>query len=138
MSKKWEETPKPCENCGGMMTRKKYRGRLEDRAVFERRRFCSLSCANTRTDISKSGWLWRVKKYRKKNCEACGIAERLQVHHVDGNHKNTNQKNQKNLQTLCIWCHRFIHHTADRRGWKEPGRLPSLAWQRAFPTGWPG
>ena len=76
-------------------------------------------------DITKAGWLWRVRgKYRKDKCEACGISERMQIHHIDGNYRNADPEN---LQTLCVWCHRFVHHTAKRCGWKEPGKLLLLS-----------
>ena len=43
-----------CACCGAMLTRKRYKsGRLEDRTVFEKRKFCSQSCANTRNAETK-------------------------------------------------------------------------------------
>ena len=77
-----------------------------------------------RDGLTMRGWLWRVRaRYRKDKCEACGIGERMQIHHIDGNYRNADPDN---LQTLCVWCHRFIHHTAKRCGWKEPGRMVKL------------
>jgi len=59
------------------MQRKRYHGRLEDLSAFQKRRFCSLSCANTRTDLTKHGYSWRARKHLKATCEACGHPRRL-------------------------------------------------------------
>ena len=47
----------------------------------------------------------------KKNfCELCGFIAhdkiQLDIHHLDGNHKNNNQEN---LMTICANCHRLEH-----------------------------
>jgi hypothetical protein len=40
---------KTCQRCGDVLTRKRYGGgRLEDKTIFEKRKFCSISCANSR------------------------------------------------------------------------------------------
>ena len=120
---KKEETPKPCECCGKEMTRRKYGNRLEDLAAFKKRRFCSLSCANTRTDLTKHGYSWRARKHLKEACEACGYRHRRQAHHIDQNNRNNEQEN---IQTLCKHCHDFWHTTAKRLGRTVAGRMPSL------------
>lgn len=118
------EPEKSCGRCGTEFQRKTFNGRLEDLGVFKRRKYCSLSCANTKDRPSHwETYHWRARKHRKPSCEACGLTERLHVHHVDGNHENSDPTN---YQTLCVYCHGFLHATADRLGWIQPGRLPNL------------
>ena len=99
--------PKKCANCETMMTRKLYGNRLEDMAVFKRRRFCSLSCANTKA--KPKSYNHRARKFLKDRCEVCGSAERRQAHHKDRDQSNNTPEN---IQTLCGSCHTALH-------WKE-------------------
>jgi len=121
---KKQEYEKCCECCGAVMLRKRYRGRLEDLSAFERRRFCSLTCANTRTDLTKHGFSWRARKHLKAACEACGHPYRLQAHHMN---QDIMDNRPENIQTLCKHCHDFWHTTAKRRGRTVAGRMPCLA-----------
>lgn len=121
--KKIEENPKFCECCGSVMHRKRFGERLEDLSVFKKRRFCSLTCANTRTDLTKHGYSWRARKHLKKKCEACGYAKVLQAHHIDQDKANNEPEN---IQTLCKHCHDFWHTTARRLGRAVAGRMASL------------
>ncbi|NDE99979.1 MAG: HNH endonuclease [Verrucomicrobia bacterium] len=66
---------------------------------------------------------WRARKHRGTSCEACGSTDLLHAHHVDGQPENNDPSN---IQTLCVFCHNFLHATADRLGWTLPGRLPPL------------
>ena len=119
-----KQTPKKyCECCGREMLRKDYHGRLEDRLIYLKRRFCSLSCANTRTDLTKHGYSWRARKHLKTNCEACGYQKRLQAHHIN---QVISDNGLENIQTLCKHCHDFWHTMARRLGWTVAGRMPSL------------
>jgi hypothetical protein len=102
-----QEQPKPCEACGTMMSRKRFNGVLEDLTHFGRRRFCSLSCANTRTTVGYHGLSWRARKHLKTNCEVCGSAKMLAAHHRDENRENNEPEN---IQTLCVTCHARLHH----------------------------
>lgn len=120
------EPEKYCDTCGIRLERKRMQtnGRLEDLGVFKRRKHCSLSCANTKEGNVKRGtYHWRARKHRKSSCEACGLTDQLHAHHVDGNRKNNEAEN---IQTLCVFCHNFLHALADRLGWTAPGRLPRL------------
>ena len=124
--KRKAEPEKYCLICGIRLERKRMgeNGRLEDLGVFKRRNHCSLKCANTRMRPSHWGtYHWRARKHRKLLCEACGWMEHLHAHHVDGKPEN-NEK--ENIQTLCVYCHNFLHATAERSGWTEPGRPPVL------------
>lgn len=115
---------KPCQNCGVPMSRKRYGAQLEDLTVFSRRRFCSLSCANTRKTLTKHGYSWRARKHLTISCEACGERRDLHAHHVDQDKANNQPEN---IQTLCKWCHGFLHATAKRLGLAVAGRMASLA-----------
>lgn len=108
-------SPKPCERCGSMMQRKRFNGTLEDFTAFQRRRFCSLSCANKRGNWGKSS----TAKHRAANkmklaaCEACGRPhEKLHVHHKN---EDFTDNSPQNLETLCPSCHKRRHVSAKRR-----------------------
>ena len=122
MQKVCEEL-KPCAVCGQVMFRKRYGARLEDLNAFNRRKFCSLSCANTRMELTKHGYSWRARKHLKISCEACGSALKLEAHHIDQDRTNNAAQN---IQTLCSHCHDFWHTTAKRIGRLVAGRMPCL------------
>lgn len=129
MRRQWKAkyaTPKQCEFCSKLLQRRRNAaGRLEGYRDFVRRRFCSLSCANSRSKggESRKAYHYRARKVRLNECECCGTAKRLQVHHVDENWKNNVPSN---LQTLCIFCHHFWHATHIRLGLKPAERMPRL------------
>jgi hypothetical protein len=125
MGRKAKQTPiKSCEHCGYQFERKRINGRLEDLSVFHRRRYCSLICANSKSEnLTKGAYHWRARRMRKCECEACGGKANLQAHHVDQDHTNNTPKN---VQTLCKPCHDFWHSTQKRLGLPIAGRMPSL------------
>lgn len=114
---------KNCERCGTSFGRNRYRGVLEDSRAYLRRRFCSLSCANTRDALTKHGYSWRARKHLRDSCEACGGRKSLQAHHIDQDKTNNAPEN---IQTLCKWCHDFLHSTAKRLGITVAGRMAFL------------
>jgi hypothetical protein len=114
---------KNCERCGTSFNRNRYKGVLEDSRAFLRRRFCSLSCANTRDTLTKHGYSWRARKHLKAFCEACGGRQSRQAHHIDQDKANNDPAN---IQTLCKWCHDFHHSTAKRLGIPVAGRMAFL------------
>lgn len=119
-----QEPEKYCDHCGIRLERKVYNGVLEDMGAFKRRKYCSLTCANSRKRPAHwETYHWRARKHRKNYCEACGATTSLHAHHVDGQPENNKAEN---IQTLCTHCHHFLHATADRMGWERPGRLPNL------------
>src|SRR5580704_9617442 len=120
-----EIDPKPCERCGVLMERKRFNGRLEDASVFRRRRFCSLTCANSRDDVTRGAQHLRARKLLGTACAACGAPTSLVAHHVDQDPANNAPEN---VQTLCKQCHDFWHSTQKRRGWPIAGRMPGLDW----------
>jgi hypothetical protein len=118
-----KDPKKSCERCGVPLTRSVTGGRLEDMGVFLRRRFCSLTCANSRDSVKKGTLHWRARRLRKEMCEACGAPKSLQAHHVDQDLRNNDPTN---VQTLCKHCHDFWHTTQKRRGLSIAGRMPPL------------
>ena len=102
-----------CPVCGTKMERKRYggRGRLEDMTRFMSRKTCGPVCGSTKTEVTKSALHWRAKKHRKANCETCGTANDLHVHHIDRNPANNDPAN---LMTLCSSCHLKLHWREDR------------------------
>jgi len=115
---------KCCGHCGIPLKRKVWNGRLEDHQAFLRRRYCSLTCANSkRVRLTKHGYSWRARKHLKTACEACGQETSLHAHHLDQDIANNAPEN---IQTLCKTCHDFWHSTAKRRGRAIAGRMPML------------
>lgn len=115
-----------CENCSKALERRRNAaGRLEGYRDFTRRRFCSLSCANSRSKGGKSRKAshYHARKQRAKACEACGAISRLQAHHVN---EDWTDNRQENLQTLCVFCHAFWHAMHRRLGTTPTHRMPRL------------
>ena len=115
-----QEPKKHCEFCGTEMFRKRFNGRLEDFSVFDRRNYCSLSCANSTKDPTEAAFRWRAVKLRGASCEKCGATSKLHTHHIDGDISNNVPEN---IQTLCASCHITHHHSTRRRGLMIAGRL---------------
>lgn len=119
--------PRHCEHCGSLLERRRNKsGRLEGFRDFMRRRFCSLSCANSRPKggQSRKASHYHARKQRLETCECCGAASRLQVHHVN---EDWTDNSPANLQTLCIFCHHFWHAMHRRLGVMPTRRMPRLA-----------
>jgi len=115
---------KRCEICGKIFQRKRLTsGTLEDRGSYMRRRFCSLSCANSRPKggNSRTRCHVRARENLKKSCASCGSTENLCIHHADENWANNNPEN---LQTLCKHCHSYWHITRRLNGVKPSGLMP--------------
>ena len=130
-----QEQPKPCATCGQIMFRKRYGSQLEDMSAFNKRKYCSRSCGNTRVVLTKHGYSWRARKHLKPSCEACGWPHKrsLVAHHVD---QDITNNAPENIQTLCKTCHDFWHATAKRLGRSIAGRMPSLEPRLGSPIGW--
>ena len=115
-----------CEFCTKSFARKRWTsGALEDLSSYQKRRFCSLRCANSRPKggLSRKAFHARARKQRKTNCEACGTTKRLHVHHVNEDWRNNESVN---LQTLCTFCHQFWHALHARLGLKCMKPMPNL------------
>ena len=119
--------PRSCETCAkGLQRRRDASGRLEGYRDFMRRRFCSLSCANSRSKggTSRKAAHYHARKLRGPECEACGTTQRLQAHHVN---EDWTDNRPENIQTLCIFCHHFWHAMHIRLGVKPTKPMPKLA-----------
>lgn len=100
---------KYCEQCGDLLTRKRYNGRMEDMSVFLRRRYCDQKCfalGQTKDEPTLAALRKRSVKFRGDVCEQCGAADSLDVHHLDLNPSNNELSN---LMTLCGSCHTKWH-----------------------------
>lgn len=139
--------PRQCETCSNTLERRRNdAGRLEGFRDFMRRRFCSLSCANSRPKggTSRKASHYHARKQRAESCEACGTSKRLQAHHIDEDWKNNEPTN---LQTLCVFCHAFWHAMHRRLGVTPTQRMPRLVspsamglppeWDDCAPTAMP-
>lgn len=114
---------KSCEICGITLTRKRFNGVLEDYSAFIRRKFCSLSCSNSRSKGGKSETRMRVaaQKLIGESCECCGSSMNLHAHHVNG---DWSDNRVENIQTLCESCHHSWHSRHLVHGLRPLLRMP--------------
>jgi hypothetical protein len=114
-----------CSACAALLERKRINGRLEDRTVFLKRKYCGRACMALGyvSDMSQpNSKRRRVTRFRGTTCEVCGATENLHAHHIDGNLDNDSSEN---IQTLCGSCHITHHHRVRRAGLTVPGRAES-------------
>lgn len=72
-----------CKFCGKQLERKRINGRLEDKTVFSKRKYCNRLCmakGYTRLTVSRSGYLSRARKFLKSECETCKQSASLRVY----------------------------------------------------------
>lgn len=118
-----ESLPVPdrwCAECGTPLARKRFRGRLEDRGPFLRRRFCNRACMaryQTRPTVGLSRLHQRASRFVRSVCEECGGRSQLGVHHMDRNPANNDASN---LRTLCASCHTSWHWKHGKRSSATP------------------
>lgn len=99
-----------CAACNNPFIRLRINGRLENRSMFLKKKYCNRKCMAAgmkKENPTRSALLKRVRHLLKSNCEGCGTPDRLGIHHKDRNWRNNNQSN---LQTLCASCHTSLHH----------------------------
>lgn len=113
--------PRSCAWCGRMLERKRYNGRLEDFAVFQRRKFCDVLCMSQDFDSrastasspkAKTGNYHARKLVPKGECATCGKLNARDVHHLNG---DRNDNDPSNLTRLCRGCHLRLHTWPSRR-----------------------
>lgn len=112
---------KKCAFCGKQLERKRINGRLEDRAVFLKRKYCNRTCmaqAMIQEEATLAALRKRAEQFRGDQCEMCGARESLAVHHLDQNPANNEPKN---LMTLCGSCHTKWHWQHGKTPWKTRG-----------------
>ena len=139
--------PRQCKTCLTTLERRRNEaGRLEGFRDFMRRRFCSLSCANSRRKggESRNAYLFHARKLLRPACEACGVTENRQAHHVNTDWRDNSPEN---VQTLCLFCHHFWHAMHERLGIAPTQRMPKLVppllmglppeWDACAPTAMP-
>lgn len=100
---------KNCLQCQKRLARKRYNGVLESNHPFHKRKFCDQICMakyQVKERVTIGMLHQRARKYRKNQCEMCGTARGLGVHHKDGNLANNKPDN---LMTLCAGCHTKWH-----------------------------
>lgn len=103
--------PKVCQQCNAQMERKRYRGTLESRLNYMRRRFCDQQCmakwqeGRIKRPSAQNSRRQSAKVVRPA-CAWCQSSARRHVHHIDANPLNNTPAN---LLTLCAACHRLAH-----------------------------
>lgn len=107
---------KACAFCGKPMVRQRLgSGRLEDRGVFLRRKFCDRACM-AKAQLSPDPSATYMRNFRKEACEDCGSTSQLGVHHQDEDRTNNSPKN---LRTLCATCHAKHHWENGKQPWRK-------------------
>ena len=128
--------PKLCEFCGNVYERRYINGRLEDRGVFLKRKFCCLSCSvsaqHATPPPTEAAARKRTKRFIGVRCDSCGHDAGLCMHHVNGNPMDNTAQN---LQTLCTYCHSVWHATLKRLNMRPLKPMPRLIeWDDCAPT----
>ena len=98
-----------CKYCGKLMERRRYSGRLEGRSNFAKRVYCDRMCmaqGMVRGEGGRNMYALAARKQMAATCEMCGAAERLQVHHENGDYRDNTPGN---VGTLCASCHMKWH-----------------------------
>jgi len=108
-----------CAFCGKRLERKRINGRMEDRAIFLKRKYCNRLCmaqAFVKEAVTLSTLHWRAHQLVGSSCEMCLTMKNLDVHHKDGNPANNTPEN---LMTLCDSCHLKWHWEHGKQPWKK-------------------
>jgi len=101
--------PKDCLHCQKPLERKTFNGRLEDRGVYSRRKFCDMTCAGAASQTETPALATLRKRHlphRGTTCQQCGSLRLVSLHHVDGDPSNNDTAN---VMTLCGACHTKWH-----------------------------
>jgi len=96
-----------CKYCGETKPRSEMATRKDGTLKGKRCKDCSIK--NFVNEYKDGGRIIRLyRSSLKSSCEICGFTgekKQLDIHHLDGNHKNNTPKN---LQTVCANCHRLL------------------------------
>ncbi len=106
---------KICRTCGRAFNRSLFGKRLEDATRYQKRKYCTKSCASFRKEAmtNKSVFSSEAQALRKNICEACGSRSVLVAHHING---NITENHPSNIMTLCQSCHSKLHWSLRKRG----------------------
>lgn len=104
-----------CGHCQKRLERKRYGKRLEDLAVFKRRKFCDKECMARGFEAKpkKADPSWMTAHYHARKikppgpCEKCGATGKTDVHHIN---ENWRDNSLENLMRLCRSCHLREHN----------------------------
>ena len=126
--KDYKHKPKKlCERCGTPLVPRIFSGREENYSAFMKRKFCSLSCSNTRGKVGLSRTQKMVQARDvalQETCACCGGKEKLAIHHINEDWQNNHSEN---LQTLCVYCHQQWHGLHRKLGIHCSTPMPPLA-----------
>ena len=106
---------KNCLQCQKPMERKRFPSSLEDRACFQRRKYCDQLCMAKhfiKEKVTLAALRKRAEKFRGTECAECKTTKNLAVHHLDENPANNATGN---LMTLCGSCHTKWHWRNGKR-----------------------
>ena len=129
------EPKRYCQYCRKRLIRKIMNGRLEDLAIFTRRKYCDVLCmakGMVKEKVSRSMYHKRAKRFLKNQCEKCQSVKQLSVHHSDGNITNNVPVN---LMTLCASCHLKLHWENGNIIPKRPKTFCSICGKKAEARG---
>lgn len=116
-----KETPeKYCAYCGKKMERKRYKHKMEDLKIFNKRKYCCRDCMkkgfvkvgiNTKQTSRNAHQSAYTLAYsvlgKEKVCELCGSIKSIDIHHKDGNYQNNTPDN---IMVVCRSCHMKLHN----------------------------
>lgn len=125
------ELEKYCQFCGKRLHRKIINGRLEDSAVFTRRKNCDVLCmakGMVKKQATISALHLRAERFKSDKCEKCGTRTNLHMHHLD---KDLTNNAPANLMTLCASCHQKWHWANGRTIPKRPKTFCTICGQEA-------
>ncbi len=120
-----------CAYCRKSLGRKRFNGRLEDRGVFRRRKYCDRLCmarAMVLEEVTRGQYHRRARVFLGKKCERCQGVVNLQVHHRDLDWRNNDPAN---LETVCSTCHMKGHWRDQPEARRRPFAPCSVCGQQA-------
>ena len=97
-----------CANCGPVSIDRSSSNRSGWRCQLGKRKFTRSVDALEKRRESNRKRRRPYKEHKRTTCELCAFTGhpcQLDVHHLDGNHRNNDPTN---LQTLCANCHRLV------------------------------
>lgn len=78
---------------------------------------------NYKEYLKSDHWIKTKRLLKKNNCQICGFSKLLDLHHIT--YKNVGREQEKDLLTLCRFCHYTSHEylpNMKRKRMKKPSR----------------